>query len=331
MKIKLSFVPVIVLLAFSLLTACTNRLISVTNTEIALGTYVKIQIITQRGNVASAENAISVAHENIRTYEGSFDYRKKDGALGLFNNGVLISEDDNDQLFKLIREALIYARLTEGYFDPTILPLIQLWGFDTSSPSLPAHEDVLKTFEQIGYRHIKITEKEITKPRWVKMDLSGIAKGKIVDLIRDQLHNNGFSDFLIDAGGDLYVSGKNLNRKQWRIAIQDPMHEDKFSGVIEKTDTAIVTSGDYENFFMQNGKKYSHLFNPNTGYPDSDCKSVTIITNDTAKADALATAVFAMGSSRGYRFLLDNDIEGFIIFESGEHEIESLSTPHFWD
>jgi thiamine biosynthesis lipoprotein len=163
------------------------------------------------------------------------------------------------------------------------------------------------------------------------MDLSGIAKGKIVDLIRDQLFHSGFSDFLIDAGGDLYVSGKNLNRKYWRIAIQDPEHEDKFSGVLEKTDTAIVTSGDYENFFVQNEKRYSHLFNPNTGYPDSDCKSVTIITDDTAKGDAIATAVFAMGSSRGYRFLLDKGIEGFIIFRSGKHDIESLSTPHFWD
>jgi thiamine biosynthesis lipoprotein len=162
----------------------------------------------------------------------------------------------------------------------------------------------------------------------VRLDLSGIAKGKIVDMARDRLRDAGFSDFLVDAGGDIYVGGRNLNRRKWRVAIQDPVQRDRFSGIVEKSEVAIVTSGDYENFFTRDGKRYTHLLNPFTGYSDSDIRSVTIIAHDTAFADAIATAVFTMGSREGYQFLLEHGVEGYIIY--GEAR-KSFSTSHFWD
>jgi thiamine biosynthesis lipoprotein len=106
------------------------------------------------------------------------------------------------------------------------------------------------------------------------------------------------------------------------------VHRDTYSGILEKSDAAIVTSGDYENFFEEQGTRYSHLLNPFTGYPDSDIRSVTIIAHETAFGDAIATAVFAMGSSEGFQFLLDEGIEGYIIFGD---DAQSVSTPRFWD
>ena len=168
------------------------------------------------------------------------------------------------------------------------------------------------------------------KPRGVKLDLSGIAKGRIVDLIRDYIKAEGYVNFLIDAGGDIYVSGKNSHRKPWRIAIQDPVKKTEYRGILEKKDTAIVTSGDYERFFIEDRHRYGHLFNPKTGYPSTDLKSVTVLLSETALADAVATAVFAMGSERGFSFLVKHEIEGYVIFNTEDGDIASKSTTDFW-
>ena len=189
-------------------------------------------------------------------------------------------------------------------------------------------EDTLKN---VGYEKAAVYEDRIEKPLDIKFDLGGIAKGKIVDLIRDRLDQSGYTDFLINAGGDIYVRGLNRDKNKWKIAIQDPVDENKFNAIIEKTDTAIVTSGDYERFFIEDGVRYSHLFNPKTGYPFSDCKSVTILSENTSFADAGATAVFVMGSKMGFDFLTENNIKGYIIYSSKNGKIETKSTPGFWD
>jgi thiamine biosynthesis lipoprotein len=152
-----------------------------------------------------------------------------------------------------------------------------------------------------------------------------------VDLTCDLIREAGFSNFLVDAGGDIYVSGRNLRGSAWRIAIQDPDNRERYSGILEKSDTAIVTSGDYESFFEQDGRRYSHLLNPFTGYPESDIRSVTVVAEETAFADAVATAVFIMGSRKGFSFLEARGIEGLIQYVNTEGLLESESTPRFWD
>jgi len=311
--------------------SCTSKPLSVNQTHMALGTYVKIVIITDRENRERALNTIEHAYDLIDTWERSYTYRSNDGDLARFNTGTTLLRKDNEKLYELLVQSLEYAHITGGFFDPTVLPLIKLWGFDTDSPSVPAHEDILTALERVGYTHVFVSEDRIEKPEGIQFDLSGIAKGKIVDMTRDYLREAGFSDFLVDAGGDIYVHGMSLDRSKWRIAIQDPVHRGQYSGILEKSDTAIVTSGDYENFFEQGGKRYSHLFNPFTGYPNSDINSVTIIAEETAFADAVATAVFTMGSEEGYRFLRENIIEGMIIFHAQVDTVDTKDTPHFWD
>jgi thiamine biosynthesis lipoprotein len=313
--------------------SCTSKPLSVNRTKISLGTYVKIVIITNRSERELAERTIDQVYALIDTYEPIFDYRGTDGGLVTFNGGTTLNKTDNEQLYNLILQALDLAELTEGYFDPTVLPLVTLWGFDSvmKNPVVPDHEDILKALEQIGYNRVTMRGERIYKPQEIKFDLSGIAKGKIVDMSSDLLLSYGFHDFLVDAGGDIYVSGKNLNRSNWRIAIQDPMDHEQFSGVLEITDSAIVTSGDYENFFVQDGTKYSHLFNPHTGYPDSDILSVTIRTDEAATADAVATAVFSMGKREGFVFLKERDVAGLILYEDATGQVRSLETADFWN
>ncbi len=329
---KLTFPKLLVLLpALLAFVSCSNNRIEFSKTVIALGTFVQINIISNKSESVTAENAAENVFKKIEEYENIYDHRPESGSLNKFNNSTWILKKNEHELFSLLTDSLDFARLTGGYFDPTVLPIVQLYGFDTENPSFPGDDKILETMKTVGYKKVTIYEDRIEKPLYVKFDLSGIAKGKIVDLIRDQLERSGYTDFLINAGGDIYVRGLNRDKKKWKIAIQDPVNENSFNAIIEKTNTAIVTSGDYERFFIEDGVRYSHLFNPKTGYPLSDCKSVTILSEDTAFADAAATAVFSMGSKTGFTFLSKNNIKGYIIYSTENGKIETKSTPGFWD
>ena len=322
------FTGILVFMAgIAMLSSCARPL-SVEHTEIALGTYVKTIVVTEKQNRVNAQTTIEQLYKQLHTFEGVFDYRNEHGELNRFNKGEILLRSDHEALFNLILESIEYAELTGGFFDPSILPLMRIWGFDTNSPHVPDPEVIAETVVLVDYTRLSIDNERISKPAAVELDLSGIAKGKIVDIACGILRNAGFTDFLVDAGGDIFVSGRNLDRKKWRVAIQDPQHRDKYSGILEKSDCAVVTSGNYENFFTAEGKRYSHLLNPFTGYPDSDILSVTIIAEEAAFGDAVATAVFTMGSSAGYGFLIDSGIEGYIIY--GEQQ-QTLNTPRFWD
>lgn len=313
------------------LSACSSKLISVSETRITLGTYVQLIIVSGEKNTNAVESTIKSAYELIYDLDNKLDYRNKDGALWQFNNTNQITKQEDELLFSVLEEALNLAHLTAGYFDPTILPIVQLWGFNTGNPRVPSEYEIIENLQFIGYKKVKLLEDRILKSENMKFDLSGIAKGKIVDNLRDYLRSENYNNFLINAGGDIYVGGTTKDRNKWRIAIQNPVQENQYSGVVEKSDRAVVTSGDYEQFFIENGVRYSHLFNPKTGYPFSDIKSVTIIADNTSFADAIATAVYSMGSKEGFSFLTRNNIKGFIIYQITDEKISSKSTPGFWE
>lgn len=330
---KLLFVPF--LLAASLtclfLGSCKTTRISISDTRIALGSYVRIVIVVRKENQKKAEKHISNAFSSIQDWEGIFDHRIKQGSLYRFNNDTILLKKNNPLLYSTITESIAYSSLTEGYFDPTVLPVVQVWGWDTKNPHLPDKTRLRKALTRVGYQKVSIQDHTITKPLSVKLDLGGVAKGKIVDITRNYLHKQGFQHFLIDAGGDIYVSGKNEHQKKWRIAIQHPLNPDRYWGILQKSNTAIVTSGDYEQFFEENGTRYTHLINPKNGYPYSDCKSVTLLADNAAFADAVATAVFIMGSKEGFQFLKDNHIPGLIIYNGPDSKLKTMATEDFWE
>jgi len=329
-RLQLCFLVTTALLSLILLTSCARRRIQVSDTRIALGTYVQISIVAEREDSEKAREVLERSFGQIADYDRLFDYRKEGGALFRFNGETVLRKSDNELLFSLIKNSIEIARLTEGNFDPTILPIVKLWGFDSDRPALPPEDEIQKALKQVGYQKIRVLEDRIVKPGEVQLDLSAIAKGKIVDLVSDLIAQAGYRDYLVNAGGDIHTSGKNVQRKKWRIAIQHPTRQDMYSGIVENENGAIVTSGDYERFFVHEGVRYSHLFDPKTGYPSNDVKSVTIRAEKNMYADAIATAVFVMGRTKGYAFLLEQRIEGFIMFEGKNNKIESLATPGFW-
>lgn len=247
-----------------------------------------------------------------------FDHRREDSSIGKLNReGV---GKPPEEVLDVLRTARRIAVLSDGAFDPTILALADLWAFDGGG-ALPKDEQIDQARRRVDFSKVVIDEDGTVRiPEGFGLDLGGIAKGAVVDLISDYLYERGFKDFLIDAGGDILVSGVKQGENPWRIAIRHPRETQAVLGVIslgeKDSRIAVVTSGDYERFFESGGKRYHHILDPRSGYPAGQVASVTVIAPSCEVADALSTAAFVLGPERGLKLLeVFPDAEGLLIAE----------------
>jgi thiamine biosynthesis lipoprotein len=225
-----------------------------------------------------------------------------------------------EEVLEVVRTALAVAAESGGAFDPTILALTELWSFDTGG-RLPDEDQIERARSRVDYSKVSIDpDGTVRLADGVRFDLGGIAKGAVVDLTADHLSALGYEDFLIDAGGDILISGLKQGHTPWRIAIRHPRNSQAVLGVLtlgrKDGRIAVVTSGDYERYFEQDGERYHHILDARTGYPARGLSSVTIIASTCALADALSTAVFVLGPEQGLE-LLERfpDAEGLLIAE----------------
>ncbi|MCX7973076.1 MAG: FAD:protein FMN transferase, partial [Candidatus Aminicenantes bacterium] len=182
---------------------------------------------------------------------------------------------------------------SEGAFDLTVGILAEIWGFRSKSYRLPEKEEITRALKFVGMDKIKEEETSLNIPEGIILDWGGIAKGWGVDQAFLALKEIGINQGFINAGGDLICWGKNPENKAWRIGLKHPRRSG-FLGVIEISDLAVATSGDYQRFFEVQGQRYHHIFNPQTGYPARGKQSVTVIGPKTTICDALATAIFVL-------------------------------------
>jgi len=220
--------------------------------------------------------------------------------------------------FYIIKKSKEFWQETKGAFDITITPLVDLWGFTDQKYKVPEETLIKETLKLVGSDKIILNENDNMvefKLPGMKIDLGAIAKGFALDCAVAKLKQNNISSCLINAGGQVYALGKGPEGS-WRIAIQNPRKK-QFSKIIELKDKSISTSGDYEQFFLNKGKRYCHIINPGTGYPvDSGIFSVTVISNSGLTADALSTAAFISGEP-GIEMLKDNFPETeFLLMDS---------------
>ena len=247
-----------------------------------------------------------------------FDHRHEEGAVGRLNRTG--REKLPEEVFSVLQTALTVAAASGGAFDPTILALTQLWSFDTGG-RLPTEPQIEQARSRVDFSQVTTSaDGRVSLPEGIGLDLGGIAKGAVVDLTADYLREQGYEDFLIDAGGDILVSGMKQGRTPWRIAIRHPRESQAVMGVLELgvrgERIAVVTSGDYERYFEQGGVRYHHILDPRSGFPARALVSVTIVASTCALADALSTAVFVLGPEEGLA-LLERfpDAEGLLIAE----------------
>ncbi len=225
------------------------------------------------------------------------------------------------ETFALIAKSFEIGRLTGGAFDITFLPLGRVWDFKRTPPALPVPAAIARARALVDYRKIHLDPAAHTvalADSGMAMGLGGIAQGYIADRVAEVIRSRGFTDFVIDVSGDLRVDGR-VGGRPWRVGIQDPRQRDRVIATLPLADgISVVTSGDYERYFELDGRRYHHILDPATGYPATDCRSVTVVSTDTGIADALATGLFVLGPERGLA-LAERlpDVEALIVDAAG--------------
>jgi thiamine biosynthesis lipoprotein len=260
-----------------------------------------------------------------------FDYRNAGGPVGRLSQGERL--EPPAEVIRALRLALEVARASGGAFDPTILPLMRVWSFDTGG-RLPEKAEIEQARRRVDFRRLSIgADGRVALPPGFGLDLGGIAKGAVVDLLGGYLEQLGHRDYLIEAGGDILLSGLKQGDKQWVIGIRHPRKSEGFLGLVSLGERgkklSIVTSGDYERYFIKDGVRYHHILDPATGYPARGLVSVTILAPACAEADALATAVFVLGMEKGLALLAHwPGAEGLLVAER-QGRLEARTTAGF--
>lgn len=227
-------------------------------------------------------------------------------------------EVDRD-LFELIDKSLEVSRLTDGAFDITYASVGHL--FNYRKEIKPTAEEIAAAKLLIDYKNIVLDKTQLSVlflKQGVKIDLGGIAKGFAVDLSIQHLQDLGIKHALVSAGGDTRLLGDRHGRA-WLVGIRDPANTEEVIVMLPLQDEALSTSGDYERFFVEDGKKYHHIIHPTTGYSASEVRSASILAGDSTTTDALSTSIFVMGASKGLELLNSLDgVEGVIVDQQGK-------------
>ncbi len=258
---------------------------------------------------------------------------QEDSELSLFNSASApYTQSISPQFAQVIDLSLSLNRLTHGYFDISVGPLVNLWGFgpDEKSLQVPSAKQIERARGKIGLESIKLVDLALSKQRQRYLDLSAIAKGFAVDQVAQLLEELNITSYLVEIGGEIRVKGQKPGNQAWKVAVEAPdIHERRVQKVLALQDVAMATSGDYRNYFEENGQRYSHSIDPFTAKPvKHQLASVTIIDESCARADALATAMLVMGEEKAVTFARQENIRGYFIMRTENGFIEHL-TPAF--
>jgi thiamine biosynthesis lipoprotein len=233
----------------------------------------------------------------------------------------------------VLKKADYYSRISNGSFDITCNPLLNLWMVKAKKENrMPTPEEIEDARELVGYDQLVI-DVEGNRARFEKegmsITLGGIAKGYAVDCACKKLTEAGIKHALVNIGGDMRAVG-DKNGVPWEVALQNPRDKSEYITIIKLDNESVTTSGDYERYFFEDGKRVHHIIDPQTGYSADDCISVTVITKNCVDADALSTAVFVMGPERGKALLDELGVVGVIISSDKRiinADLSSLSAP----
>jgi thiamine biosynthesis lipoprotein len=310
------------------LTSCATVPASslVERTFMAMGSSLKVSIWTADEAKATAA-AARVAQEFDRleallsVWKDGSDVVRLNNAAGLAP--IRVSTDT----LAALQVALEAGELTRGKFDITFGALTDIWRFDHDQDNLvPDRAAIEARLPRVDFRAVRLDTTAgtafISRPG-MRVHLGGVGKGYAIDRAVAMLRAVGFTDFLLQAGGDLYAAGTN-NGAPWTVGIADPRRPDQVFATVRMGDGTFSTSGDYERFFFKDGVRYHHLLDPDFGEPARGCRSVTILTNRAVVADVLSTGVFIMGPEDGMALIerLD-DVEAVIVTSTNEVLVSS--------
>ncbi len=284
---------------------------TINRTRIVMGTIAEIKIIYENDEVSN--QAINSAFKEIKRIEKLFSTYDQKSPIWEINHSDKIKIKLNDELYNFIQINDSLWKLTNGAFDPSLGSLTIAWGFNTDNPLIPSQKKLNIALANSGWKNIEISDKEIIKKKNIQLDFGSIAKGYAVDRAIDIIKSFGIKKALVNIGGEVKGIGRN-----WKVGIKHPRIVNLLLYKIKLNNYGVATSGDYEKYFFENGKRYSHIFNPLDGYPANSVRSVSVINKNVMFADALSTACFVLAPIEGIKLINKlPDTEGLIIDKNG--------------
>lgn len=302
--IKFTSCVLLLVLLFNLV-GCTKKTKKpIERTDFMLGTICSIKIYNK-----SDESILDKGFDKIKDIENKMSLNIKESDIyKLYELSGKEPLKVSDDTFKVLKMGKEFGDISNGHFDITIGPLSKLWNIGTPEAKVPTEDELKETLPLIDYSKLTLDEKNKTaklENEGMMVDLGGIAKGYAADEVAKVLKENGVKNAIINLGGNVFTLGKNTNNTEWNIGIQNPFEgRGDAVGSVKVENKSIVTSGIYERYVEENGKKYHHILNPKTGYPyDNEIAGVTIITDESILGDSLSTTVFSLGLHEGLDFI----------------------------
>lgn len=269
----------------------------------AMDTY-----MTLKAYGADGEEALDEAIEEIQRLDALWSVGNTESEIAKLNQKK--TEKVSKETIQLIQCAKKVSKETEGAFDITIYPLMELWGFPSQNYQVPSEAEIKEILDSnIGMDKVMVDEKnqEITLKDEVQIDLGGIAKGYTSEQVARILKRHDIEHGVISLGGNVQAIGKKIDGSRWKVGIQPPKDDMEMIGTYEACNEAVTTSGGYERYFEEDGKAYHHILDPDTGKPSNqDLISVTAISEDGMLADCLSTTLFVMGKEKAEEYWKNN-------------------------
>lgn len=271
--------------------------------------------LTAYGENASA--ALDAAEETLRTLDAKLDRHDETSTVSALNRDGTVEDAELAQLTDI---AQTIGALSGGAFDPTVAPVMDAWDFTGDAPRVPSDEELSALLAHVGLEKLSVDGNTIALSDGAQLDLGGIAKGYAAEQCARQLEDAGAQAAMLSLGGNVQTVGSKPDGTAWQVGIADPDDPSSAIAVVRFTGSkALVTSGDYQRYFEQDGVRYHHILDPQTGRPvQNGLRSVTILADSGTLADGLSTALFVMGLERATEFWrASSDFEAVFITEDG--------------
>lgn len=269
---------------------------------------------------SGVDTALEEARDRVLELEAKWSATEENSEIFQLNHGngevISLSCDTAD----ILNFTLEIAEKTDGALDPTLYPVLTAWGFTTKENQIPKAAELQTLLENTGWEKVSSEGNQVQIPEGMELDLGAVGKGYAGDEAAEILKEKGITSDLLNLGGNVQAIGSRPGGGSWRLGIRDPSGEGNI-GILEVSDQAVVTSGNYERYFVgEDGNTYAHILDPSTGYPvKNGLMSVTVITKEGKKADALSTSLFVMGLEKAENFWRAHpDFDMILITEEDE-------------
>ncbi len=247
------------------------------------------------------------------------NYRPESELAGVNRSAARQAVVVEPRLFQLIRDSLAYSDETGGAFDPTVGPLMKVWGFFRGEGRLPSRSELRQVLKRVGYRRVKLDQARRTirfDAEGVELDLGGIAKGYAVDEAVEILRAHGLTSALVSSGtSSLYALGAPPDERGWKITLRDPYQAQKVGNVVYLRNYSLSASGSYEKFFKLGGRTYCHILDPRSGQPVANMLATAVLAPRATQSDALSTAFFVLGVEASRKYLATHPNLAVLFFQ----------------